>query len=397
MSADSGGFRGWLSRRWAVLVTGFLALVLIGLPLTALINGEGNSAELPSMRVSPRPAQTRSMSIDFDIVTNPDTDWEAINRNLTQGGANAVALGAGRVEFTAFDWPAYPDAAAVPGTDHLAAAAAGLNTAPDGTHRAISLIVDTYVPQLIRDDPDIACVDANGKPSQYRASLAELDHGDVGDRLVEYVAELGERYDPTAVEITEMFLDGCSFGADDLALFRTMTGKRDWPRTTSGAIAVNAPILGTWRSKVAAGLLTRMRAALDEVPGGTGIGLVDDVRVNWKDPAAGRPSSGQDYTILLTSGASLQLWAYPGRADVDASQVAELTAGLELAGYDMKRLIVSVGLWEGPADADPPGRLTPAEMVQAVRGAATHGIRAINLTPYSLMTPAHWKALKALR
>lgn len=399
MGAGAGRLRGWLRRRWAILVTGLLALVLVGLPLTALINGEGKSAEMPLMRVNPQPAQTRSVSIDFGIVTNPDTDWQAINRNLAQGGANAVALGAGRVEFTAFDWPAFPKAAAVPGTDHLAAAAAGLNIAPDGSHRSISLIVDAYMPEWIGEDPELACIEASGKPSRYRASLAELDHGQVGDRLVAYVAALGERYNPAAVEVTELFLDSCSFGADDLALFRTMTGNTDWPRTKSGAIDGNAAVLGPWRSQVLSRLLVRMRAALDQTRGGAGreIGLVADVRVNWDDPAAGRPLSGQDYPTLLSSGATLQLWAYPGRADVAGKQVERLTAGLQAAGYDMSRFIVSVGLWQGPADTQPPGRISPQEMVDALRAAGTHGITAVNLTPYSLMTPEHWQALQTMR
>src|SRR4029078_738890 len=103
----------------------------------------------------------------------------------------------------------------------------------------------------------LAGVNENGKRSQYTASASQLLEGEVGDRLVAYVKALGERYDPNHVEVTELFLDDYTFGDDDLALFRRMTGEADWPRNANGSINTVAPVIGSWRSQVLAGLMDR--------------------------------------------------------------------------------------------------------------------------------------------
>ncbi|MFD6175820.1 MULTISPECIES: hypothetical protein [unclassified Isoptericola] len=352
----------------------------------------------PTMRPEVTPDEVRSVSVDFGIVTDPGTDWAAVDRHLDDVGANGVDLSAGRVEFTAFDWAAHPEAAAEPGTDHLARAARALHEDADDTNRLVGLVVDAYVPEWIKADPSVAGVSADGRRSRYQVSASELATGDVGDRLVEYVAALGERYAPSQIAITELFLNRYSFGDDDLALYREMTGADDWPRTADGEIDEGSPALGTWRSEVIAGLLGRMRAALDETRDGDGrdIALAMDVRVDWDDPAAGATSSGHDYRILLGAADRLVVWAYVGPGDRTPAQVEELTGALEDAGYDMSRFTMSVGLWAGAADADPPQAISPAVMTATLAAASTHGITDVNVTPLSHLSPAHWAALGAV-
>ena len=348
------------------------------------------------MRPTVVPDEERSVSVDFGIVTDPGTDWAAIDLHLDAAAANGVELNAGRVEFTAFDWPAHPETAAEPGTDHLSRAARALHESADGTTRQVGLIVDAYVPEWIKADPSVAGVSADGRRSPYQASASELAHGDVGDRLVEYVAALGERYDPSRVAVTELFLNQYSFGADDLELYREMTGADDWPRDADGEIDESATELGVWRSEVIADLLTRMRTALDGVRGGEGtqIELAMDVRVDWDDPAAGAPSSGHDYEILLGAADRLVVWAYVGPRDHSPAEVEGLTADLEGAGFDMSRFTMSVGLWAGSADADPPQVISPELMVETLGAAATHGVTDVNVTPLSHLSDAHWEALE---
>jgi hypothetical protein len=379
------------------------ALVVVAVLLAHPWSGDGGtpaaSPSVPVLRPGTTPALTRSVSVDFAVVTDPSTDWDAVDRNLDAAGANAVNLNAGRVEFTAFDWPAHPDAAAEPGTDHLATAAGALVDGPDGTHRAVSLIVDAFVPAWIEADPSIAGVDPQGRRSRHIASASELYDGAVGDRIVDYVAALGERYDPSSIELTELFFSYYTYGTDDLALYRKMTGASDWPRTADGAVDVAHPAISRWRNAVMVHLLDRVRTALDGVRDGAGarIGLTLDVRVDWDDPPAGQPYNGQDYRTLLSGvpGLRLQLWAYVGRPVRPASSVADLTASLAGAGYDMARFIVSVGLWSGASSDDPQRPIRPAVLDVAVRGAATHGVTNVNVTPYSLMTEAHWEVLHA--
>jgi hypothetical protein len=189
--------------------------------------------------------------------------------------------------------------------------------------------------------------------------------------------------------------DGYTFGADDLALFKRMTGASDWPRTRSGAIDTGAPQLGAWRAQVIAGLLRRMRAAVDRVNHGTGtkIQLGMDVRVNWDDPEAGRPEDGADYKTLLTAADRLVLWAYLGTVNRSPAAIRRLTAGLAGAGVDMRRTAVSIGLWQGNENATPQRAIPPAQLARAVRAAETNGVRSVGIVPLRLLGPAHRKVL----
>ena len=348
---------------------------------------------VPAMGPTSLPEDLRSVSVDFGIVIDPETDWAAVDERLDSVGANMVELGAGRVEFTAFDWDAHPEAAAEPGTDHLATAARALSRTADGSRRAFGLIVDAYVPRWIQEDPSIAGRDVDGQPTVYQSSATALSSGPVADRLVEYVVALGERYGPAQISVTELFLDRFSYGDDDLELFRQMTGATDWPRDADGAIIEESPELGSWRSQILADLLGRMRAGLDEVRGGDGeqIALSMDVRVDWEDLARGDTSSGHDYAVLLSETDRLTIWGYTTLDGRAVGELQDLTAALAVAGFDMSRITVSVGLWAGGVET-----ITPETMAEAVALAATNGVRAVNVTPYSLMTDEYWTALASV-
>ncbi len=209
---------------------------LVAVVVAAVLLASPWKESLPPMRSTPPPDDVRSVSIDFGVVTDPGTDWGAVDQHLDSAGANAVELNAGRVEFTAFDWAAYPEAAAEPGTDHLSTAARALARTSDGAQREFGLIVDAFVPRWLEQDPSLAGRSTSGETATYQASASALATGPVGDRLVAYVVALGERYEPAYISVTELFLDGYTFGEDDLALYREMTGAEDWPRDESGAV-----------------------------------------------------------------------------------------------------------------------------------------------------------------
>jgi len=377
------------------LVAVLVAAVVVALPEVRGASPAGASSPDPTsltLGSSGQPSEVRSLSVDFDLVVDPATDWAALDAHLDEVGATGVDLSAGRVEFTPFDWPAHPEAAAEPGTDHLARAAQALGTAPDGTAREISLIVDAYVPRWIEQDPSLAGVAPDGTPARDGVSATQYATGPVGDRLVEYVAALGERYLPDQIALTEVFLDVFSYGDDDFALFQQMTGLADWPRTSDGSVDESSAVTAAWRTEVVVGLLTRVRAALDEVRGGLGaqVALAMDVRLSWADPARGDVAAGQDYAALLTVVDRLVVWAYVA-TDRDPQEVERATAALAAAGYDMSRFTMSVGLW---AQVEPPVAIAPEVMAQTVTAAATNGVTDVNVTPVSLMTDAHWTALR---
>jgi len=379
-----------------IVVTSLVAALAISRPWQSGESGTPTAETPPPMRPAQVPDRTRSVSIDFASVVDRDTDWAAVDARLDEAGANAVELNAGRIEFTAFDWEAHPDAAAEPGTDHLTRAARALHRAADGSNRQVGLIVDAMAPNWLADHPEAAGVAADGRRAVYQASASELVDGEVGRRLVDLVGTLCERYDPSQISITELFLSDFTFGDDDLRLFRRMTGLPDWPRASDGSIEEDASSIKAWRAEVIADLLARMRERMDAARGGEGarVELAMDVRINWKYPARGDLASGHEYDVLLGEVERLVLWAYLYRTR-RPEDVERVLGRLEAEGLDTSRLTVSVGLWERPP-GPPVGPIDVAPFVAALRAADTHGVTSVNVTPLSLMSESYWTALASV-
>jgi hypothetical protein len=137
--------------------------------LAILLAGCGNHVSIPPMRPASPPAVEHSVRIDFGQVVNERTDWKRIAAWLDAVHVSTVDLDAGRVEFTAFDWSGHEDAAADPGTDHVAVAADAVHASADGQQRQVNLVVDALVPKWIKSDPSIAGVDVQGRRSEYIA------------------------------------------------------------------------------------------------------------------------------------------------------------------------------------------------------------------------------------
>jgi hypothetical protein len=335
----------------------------------------------------------RSVSLGLEDVANPDTDWRDVERNINAAGVNTIHVSAGRVEFTAFDWPTHPEAAAEAGRDHVGAAIRALRRDATGRERAIDIMVDTFIPAWIERDASVAGLDASGERSDYQPSASALYDGPVGDRIVAYVGEVARRYMPDQITLSELMFDDETFGDDDLRLFRRMTGRRDWPRTASGDIDENDSSIGIWRSRVLAHVLSRARAEVRRVD--RRIQVAIDVLVDWDDPGAGRPDVGNDYDILAKSADRIIVWAYIGTEGKGPDDIRRLTRALdEEFPIETWRFTVSIGLW-GRNDSKV-RVVSPARMAAAVQAGETNAIKSVNVTPMSLMKPAHWRALRAV-
>ncbi len=327
------------------------------------------------------------------VIQEPDDSprWAALGADLDAAHVNVLQISAGRVEWTAFDWDQHPEAAAAPGGDRIAHALQQVGTRPDGTRRDFELVVDALIPNWIASDPSVAGRTADGTAAQYAPSASAIATGAVGQRYVDYAVALATRYKPMGIIFTDLRLDDETFGDDDLALYRQMTGAKDWPRDQSGRLRTTATEIGAWRSDVLAGLLGRVRAALDGVTDQVGhrVELGVDVRVDWKDPAAGRPEAGHDYRKLAAKADRLVLWAYLGTDDKTPADVGRLVSGVATV-VPVDRFTVSVGLWQGADSANVVG---PARLAQAVAAADKAGSLSTNVTPRSLMSPDHWRDL----
>jgi len=332
-----------------------------------------------------------SVSLGLEDIADPDQDWDAVQQHLEQAHVNAVSLAAGRVEWTAFDWDAHPDVAAEPGRDHLARAIAETAAGPDDQPRLVDLQIDALIPRWIENDPSVAGVRPDGTRSVYTPSASALHDGAVGERILELVAELARRYQPDQITLTELKFDQETFGDDDAALYRTMTGEQDWPRDADGEIRPYAPEIGAWRSQVLSDFLGRAAAVLDDVGSETGkrprLGM--DALIDWEEPSAGDVNAGLSYTRLAEHADVLVLWVYLGLSERSPEEIEEFTAALTGAGLPSD-VVLSVGLWDEDSST---GSISPELMANAVRASSTHGITAVNVTPYSRMTPEHWTAL----
>ncbi|WP_345215387.1 hypothetical protein [Georgenia halophila] len=344
-----------------------------------------------------RHSARHSVSLGLEDVVDPQQDWDEVAARLDGAGVNTVHVSAGRVEFTAFDWDAHPEAAAEPGTDHLARALDNVGALPDGTCREVGIVIDAYVPAWIADDPSIAGLDTSGRRSTYTPSASALLEGAVGERYIEYLVAVAERYQPDQVSFSELAFDDETFGEEDLTLYRSMTGASDWPRRSDGTVDEDAVEVGAWRAEVLAGFLRRARAALEEVEQRTGqqIQLVTDVQVSWDDVLGGKPSVGHDYGVLASAVDELILWAYLGTQGRAPGDLERLAAALDDMPVDAERFTISIGLWDEqtPEARQTEATISPEVLAASLTAAQTHHIVAVNVTPYSLMSPAHWEVV----
>lgn len=361
---------------------GFLLLrsaVLISTGLLALTGCQAARARPPV------PAE-RIVSLGFeDVVADPARLAELAAR-LTEVRATGVSISVGRADWTAFPWPALREAESGPvrrtGQDYVATAIDALRSDGTGGRRTISLSIDALVPRWIEQEPSLAGVDPGGTRSALSPSLASLESGAVGQRLLAMADHVGRRYRPDSVSFTELHFDNATFGTGDLRSYQRFSGRADWPRTGSGAIAENDATIAAWRSRALGDLVGRARAVVRA----SGARMEMDVRAPWGDPAADRRESGHDYDVLLASSDRLVLWNYFGLQDRPPSYTGELARATQRRAPG--RFVLSTGLWARN------GEITPAELSEALTAAAQGGAPAVAVTPTVSMTPDHWSALR---
>jgi hypothetical protein len=333
----------------------------------------------------PAPAE-RIVSLGFEDVVAEPVRLSELAARLDEVRATGVSISVGRSDWTAFPWPAVREAESGPvretGTDYVAAAIDALRTDATGRPRAINLSIDALVPRWIEENPSVAGVDPDGTRSEVSASLASLQTGAVGERLLAMAAHVAERYRPESVSFTELHFDDATFGADDLRAYREYSGRADWPRTASGAIAENDVTIPDWRSRALGDLVGRAAAIVRQA----GSRMEMDVRVPWEDPAGDRAESGHDYDVLLTASDRLVLWNYFALQGEEPSYAADLARATQRRAAG--RFVMSIGLWARGDEV-----VTPEELSEAITAAADGGARAVAVTPTVLMTPAHWSAL----
>jgi hypothetical protein len=330
-------------------------------------------------------ASERIVGIGFEDVVAGGSTMSKLDQRLNDVRATGVSLGVGRIDWTAFPWPEHSDEWSSPvrdsNRDYVAEAIKAVGTNKAGKRRDIIAVIDVLVSGLIAHDPSVAGVSAHGVRSTSSPSVASLQ-GEVGDRLISLVESVSERYKPSAISLTELFLDTYTFGHDDLHSYRAATGKRDWPRTSSGAIDTGDPSIGKWRSQAVTALVKRAAAAAHA----HGVKLLMEVRASWSGPHTDPGQDGQDYEALLSVADRLVVWGYFGLNKRPPEYLQNLAQ--ELPASSRKRFIMSVGVWAEH------GSILPGDLATAARAGPRGGVNAVWVTPTSLMDDGLWSALR---
>ncbi|MEB4616666.1 hypothetical protein, partial [Leucobacter sp. M11] len=307
--------------------------------------------------VAPDSPPERRINYGFEDVVVPEADWAAESARLARVGATSASLSVGRLDWSAFPRPEAPEAesalVAETGEDFVARAVEGLRTDPSGAPREITLTIDALIPGWIARDESVAGEGADGHRSESFASAAAWESGPVGERLLDVVALVAERYAPDRIALTEFMFDGATFGAADLTSFAAFSGQHDWPRDRDGDIREDDPELGQWRSSVLAGVAADAR----RIAGEHGARLEIDVRAPEGDLSGDRPESGHDYDRLLAAADELVVWDYFALSGAGPERSRGLAEALR--ARDPDRISQSIGLW-GSDDTVSPAELGDA-------------------------------------
>ncbi len=388
LEATTGaGRRPWGS--WLALavmlgtVAGALALLQSQRPAPATVVGAGGTPLAWAGSGVARPVFSLGLSTHF----NPYGDWnDAVRSVLARplvGLGRVVGVEAGRAEWTYFRWAGqearWSNHQKGASEDLLATAAAALRA----RGFQVAAYVDLYAPTWIAAHPGSAAILADGTPHPEQVSLAELADGPFGALVVQMVEELARTQAVDAIDLTEAAYRQTSFGPADLASFRTISGRPDWPRDWRGRPDVEDPAVWAWKSA----LMERFVQRAAEAAHRHGKQLWMDVAASWKDLKRDGRDHGHDYALLLRHADRLVVWNYHWLEGLPATASTELARRLA-ATLPAGRWSMSVGLWgpEGKA-------ITPAQLGQTLAASLEGGARDLWVTPNDQVTDAHWNAL----
>ena len=333
---------------------------------------------------------TRAINIGVEDLVDPDPGRlaELVGR-AEETNANAVAITVGRLDWTEFPWPdrAEFQASDVNGTgrDYVAEAVNAFRCDPEGRQRTIVLGIDTLFGRYLGMRPELAGHDQAGVPSDLFASLTAWKNGELSDWLADLAHELAVRYQPDAINITELIFDLYTFNDADLADFQATTGLSDWPRAADGSVDTMDPAIGTWRTEAAVVVLSKVRDAVAPL----GVAVTSDVRAPFDRENLSRPDIGQGYPELLQVVDRLNLWDFPGLRTYEGLYSAAEQGPL-LFAQQPEDFSLEIGMWQGGGG----GAISPDILARELQDANATGISSVSVTPVSLMNDEHWAVVK---
>jgi hypothetical protein len=356
-------------------------------PTATPFSAQAETVETNPRRSAPTQAPTpeppvRAMSVSYRDIANSQNEVAVMAERMQAIDINMVGLNAGRLDWNYFQWEGreenWSSEVENSNVDYLMEDA---NRFGEWAH--ISAVVDVFAPRYIERNPDSAAITADGERLDYQVSTMELVEGAFGEELLAMLDYIAATYPVDSITLTELFYYREGYGEVDRQAYRAYTGREDFPRTLWGAVDVDHPSIGEWRSYE----ISRFIAKAAEVVHQYDKELFVDVRVSWGNLANESRENGQDYTLLLEHADRLVIWNYFGLNDYTADYTEELARYLEKFGDG--KVIVSIGLW-GEDDSIVP----PADLRHALHALSHTNLPHFWITPSFLLNDMHWEVLE---
>ncbi|WP_257160406.1 hypothetical protein [Corynebacterium cystitidis] len=240
--------------------------------------------------------------------------WDQILTDVAAMGATGIDLTVGRADWSLVPHPGESKndlvrhSSSTVGRDRLRPV---MDNARSKGIQNIRVTVDTMLTEHLKTAPTERSVSHDGTVRTSLPSAWSLTEGTGGQMVRDQVAAVARTWpDLNAIVLTELHWDDGSFSDKDLEIFKADTGLSDWPRADQNRPDIANEQVRDWLTTRMAMFLESAREAAGSVP------VIADVRVNWGNPLAGRPESGQDYRKHLQVVDALQGWTFFQPGDV---------------------------------------------------------------------------------
>jgi hypothetical protein len=360
-------------------------IVLVAGMLISSFGGAFAQSDQPAVLADTPVLPIHAVRVQYKNLATSRSEVATVNANLTKAHVNFVSLSAGRVEWTYFKWSAHPEYTSGDvkdtGLDFLA-----LDSAKYKSHGWIDTTLDVLSPSYIKAHPAAAAINASGGKSTDIVGTMELVDGAYGKLLLEVVTYIAKNYpDVNSISITELCYHIDGYGPAEKTSYMEATGKKDWPRNSSGGININDTSIGTWRSTLIAGYMAKLAAAAHTY----GKQLYLDVSMNRNNLALETSTNGTRYDMMLEHVDKLIVWCYyylDGYSPEYLTTVAKY-----LTKYGNDKIIMSIGLW-GPNNVN---KMSSDMLKRGLTASVKGGITNMWITPSIYMSSGLWTVLQS--
>lgn len=246
-------------------------------------------------------------------------------------------------------------------------------------------VLDVVAPRYLQKRPEHAALDMRGRRSSEVVCSTSLAEGEYGRVLTDAFEALAASTGADSVSVTNLYYGWHCFCRRCFLRFREHTMCSDWPRLTNGAIDLNDPGLGKWRSSLVASIVSRVGAVVRA----HGKRMLFEAKLSADDPSRKGRENGQDHALLRAHVDEFVVrdeFAFDEAACLEAVEAARYL-GKEL-GTDA--FWYCVELWHRD------GALRAEQMRNALLSALRGGARRLWIASSYHLSPLHWQLIDEL-